>query len=142
VIGGDHGEEYFRFLCGLGCRGSTGVTGIARGGDFAGRLAACRVSASVMKLLLAGRLSELLDDCLKGWARMMFNCSDLDGQRKQLRVIPPRWACADFRGAHGRMDFDHKFHRGTVRRTVSREDQTTARISGCSPVTRSSGPMP
>ena len=37
-----------RRLCGFGCRGSTGVTGIAFGGVFAGRLAACLARASVM----------------------------------------------------------------------------------------------
>ena len=58
-----------RFL-GLGCRGSTGVTGIARGGDLAGRLAACLARASTIKLLVMGRVSVLRDDCLKGCARI------------------------------------------------------------------------
>ena len=58
-----------RFL-GLGWRGNTGVTGMARGGDLAGRLAACLARASTMKLLVIGRDSVLRDDCLKGCARM------------------------------------------------------------------------
>jgi hypothetical protein len=62
--------ECGRRLCGLGTRGKTGVTGIAFGGVLAGRLAACLASASVIKLLVTGLLSVLLDDCLNGCARI------------------------------------------------------------------------
>ncbi len=53
---------------------------------------------------------------------------------------PLSWACADFRGAHGRMDFDHKFHRDTVLRTVrgSPENQTIS--AGQKSLARSGGP--
>jgi hypothetical protein len=63
-------HECGRRFFGFGCRGKTGVTGIARGGDLGGRLAACLASASVMKLLLTGLFSVLRDDCLNGCAFM------------------------------------------------------------------------
>jgi hypothetical protein len=62
--------ECGRRLWGLGTRGKTGVTGIAFGGVFAGRLAACVASASEMRLLVTGFSWVLFDDCLNGWARI------------------------------------------------------------------------
>jgi len=56
--------------CGLGTRGSFGVTGISRGGVFFGRIAACFASASLTYVLLTGSRVRGPESCLNGLARM------------------------------------------------------------------------
>ncbi len=60
--------QFRRFLCGLGTRGKVGVTGMALGGVFAGRRAACLASASLTNELLGRTVSVLSLDCLKSLA--------------------------------------------------------------------------
>ena len=72
---------------GLGTLGSVGVTGIARGGDVGGRLAACFANASATYSFEAAGGWAVVVACLNGRARMIHLPAPTDGVKSLVIIL-------------------------------------------------------